>query len=134
MLIVWGDITERRFEPAFAIDAIPDRHEPGGKYLIRGLDHGGDEVFAFRFTPVEMSHAHGREAFNLAIPYSPQRDGGLSEVRLTGPGVEMVLERGSVPAMVIEKYPNGQVRTIRELLDGEFPAPGSLVSTGLPGN
>lgn len=134
VLMIWGDITDREFEPAFAFDAIPDRHEPDGKYLIRGLDELGDEVFAFRFTPAEISHVPGHEAFNLAIPYSPERDGLLSEVHLTGSGVHMILAQESMPATIIEKYANGQVRSIRELREGELPAPGSLVSSGLPGN
>ncbi len=134
VLMIWGDITNRRFEPAFAFNAIPDPHEPGGKYLIRGLDHVGDEIFSFRFTPAEISHIPGHEAFNLAIPYSPERDGLLSEVHLTGSGVHMILARESMSATIIERYPNGQVRSIRELREGERPPPGSPVSNGLPGN
>lgn len=129
VLLVWGNITDRVIRPAFAAVGTPAVEDPGGRYMLRGLDARGETVFNFRFTPDPILHLPNHEAFSLAIPYDPERDGELAEVLLLGPGVEMALKRGG-PVTVIERGSDGQVLSIRAATGSE--SRGALVSDGLP--
>ncbi len=129
VLLVWGNISDRVIRPAFAAVGTPSVEDPGGRYVLRGLDAGGETVFDFRFTPDPILHLPNHEAFSLAISYDPERDGELAEVLLLGPGVEMALKRGG-PVTVIERGPDGQVLSIRAATGSERR--GALVSDGLP--
>ena len=131
VLVLSGDITGNRFEPALAFEAVPDAPALDGTHVLTGFDADGAEVFSHRFHPLEvMDLDPGYLMFNVAVPHDPARDGRLARVTLTGPGVEMVLLPDSHPRLVMEKV-NGQIVSITTDHQGPVP-PGALSSTGIP--
>lgn len=129
VLLLWGSVTDERFEPAFVTVAPATPPDPEGRYLAEGFGDDGRRVFAHRFNPLVASTGH--EAFVLAVPVDPTAS--LASVTVSGPGIAMTLTDGSVPPMLIERDALGQIRAIRRDYAGPNPPSGSLLSTGLRG-
>ena len=127
VILLWGDIDNQRFEPAFRLTTHSTPQNPNGRYLAEGFDSNGERVFAHRFEPSIIAE-YGHRTFLLAIP-----DDGTPTVSVTvsGPGVAMTLTDGALPRMMIERDTQGRVRAIRRNYMGTAIGR-SLISTGLP--
>ena len=131
VLVLSGDITGKRFEPALALDAVPDAPAPNGTHLLTGFDEAGAVAFSHRFHPLEVLDGEvGHLMFNVAVPYDMTRSGELERVTLTGPSIRMSLLPDSHPRLVMERR-NGQVVSITTDHKGPVPL-GALSSTGIP--
>ena len=132
VILLWGSITDREFEPAFRLTSLPTPEDPQGPYLAEGFSDSGERVFAHRFSPNIIAESN-HESFMVAVPVAVST--AITSVTISGPSLSMTLTDGSVPRMIIERGPNGQVRAIRRdyqgLLKTRSPL-GDLVSTGLP--
>ena len=127
VLLVWGSITDREFEPAFYLSASATPAVPDGSYVAEGYDATG-RVFTHRFNPLETSE--GDQDFILTIPFD--QGGSLTSITVRGPDMTMTLTDGAVPRMLIERNTRGQVIAIRRDYTGAAGSPGNLVSTGIP--
>ena len=129
VIVLWGDIGDERFEPAFRLTARPTAEDPRGRYLAEGFGANGERVFTHRFEPSVMGE-YNRQMFALAIP-----DDGtpLASVTISGPGMAMTLIDGAVPPVMIEIDSQGRVRAIRRHdLDFVNYSSNRFISTGLP--
>ena len=104
VILLWGSLTERVFEPAFRLMGRATREDREGLYLAEGFGPDGRRVFSHQFSPALTSH--GAEHFHIAVPVG--RDVEITSVTITGEGVMMHLFEGSVPPLRIEFDTAGQ--------------------------
>lgn len=140
-LMIWGYAREDgiHLQPVFEVSAPPLPTGDTGRYTAEGYGADGGLVFSYRFEPAPLDHLEAT-AFNIAVPYDPQRDGPLSSITVSGPAVAETLGYGSTPPMaILIDERTGQVRRIDRNWTGDrsrirAAAAGVrvLASTGLP--
>jgi hypothetical protein len=99
VLVVRGRIeptTGISLEPAFVLEARPERPERAGSYRLEGLTQEGRVVFAYDFEPSELDHGPAFGHFAFAIPVTSGLTEALSAIRVRGPAGAAQIARPAV--------------------------------------
>lgn len=97
-VLIWGRIMDGRaiLEPAFEVVTRPSLPPRGGPYSVAGYSSDGARLFELSFEGVAVAEGRrGGRHFAFAVPLDDAAAGRLGSLRLTGPGVQAVVESPS---------------------------------------
>ena len=107
-------------EPAFQAVTRPSLPRRAGPYRVEARTADGSTVFALDFSPLEIADdPQGGQHFAFAVPVTPEQNGRISHLRLTGATPAAPLTAGGAP--VLASGP-AQVHQSATELAQRFPA------------